>query len=316
MHVYQFTHTDLDGAGCAVVANFAFRNQVAEVTPVATPEVLNNKLRTWLSCRSSLPKDDKIFLLITDVAPTAPDVCTELTNAHNSKEIVVLCADHHKRSTHEVREAPWLAHSVHCCGSKLLYLSLRKIETLWKRLEPDIGELAAFIDAVDAYDLWRLDDPARERGEKLNRLKDFMGFERFVKTFSEQLSSDEVGEFSKVMPILQEEEKRVVEDTVSGQMPAMLCTAMFNYKYAIFFAQQYHSQVAMEALGRLPDIDFVAIVNPTVGAVSLRSRKGSGIDVTEIAKRHGGGGHVNGNTAGFPRTITQVIEDINYGRLI
>ena len=43
MHVYQFTHTDLDGAGCAVVANFAFRNQVAEVTPVATPEVLNNK---------------------------------------------------------------------------------------------------------------------------------------------------------------------------------------------------------------------------------------------------------------------------------
>jgi len=304
MKVYQFTHKDLDGVGCAVVAGIAFRNCL-ETTYVNYDDI-DAKLSGWLERRLTLPKNSKAMLLISDISP-GEDVCIALDDLHRGGEVLVLCVDHHKTSKERLQQFEWARHDERACGTQILHQALQTMPHARESLLAHT-ELEDFVGAVGAYDLWLLEAPLRDRGETLNRLLWFVGLERFAHEFSESADSDQLSWFLSVAPILREKENAEVESVVGAQSPCIVRTDRDGKKYGVFVAHHNTSQIGNAALRRNPGIDYVAIVNPMYQKFELRSRVGSGVDVGEIAKRLGGGGHLN--AAGFPCPLHEFLGEL------
>jgi len=304
MKVYQFTHKDLDGVGCAVVAGVAFRNCLETV--YVNYDDIDTKIRGWMDRRLSLPKNSKTLLLITDISP-GYDVCVALDDLHRGGEVVILCVDHHKTAKEKLQRFEWARFNEKACGTRILFQALQAMPHARESLMAHT-ELEDFVGAVGAYDLWLLEDPLRDRGETLNRLLWFVGLERFAHEFSESADSDQSSWFRSVAPVLREKEIADVENVVSSQSPCIVRTDRDGKKYGVVVAHHNTSQVGNAALSRNPEIDYVAIVNPMYQKFELRSRVGSGVDVGEIAKRLGGGGH--SNASGFPCALHEFLGEL------
>jgi oligoribonuclease NrnB/cAMP/cGMP phosphodiesterase (DHH superfamily) len=91
------------------------------------------------------------------------------------------------------------------------------------------------------------------------------------------------------------------------------CTGSFvredrdGNKFCIMVAEKDVSQICHMALDRFRELDYSVCVNPVYNKVDLRSRQGQGaVDVSEVAKRCGGGGHPA--AAGFEINARAVLE--------
>jgi len=65
-----------------------------------------------------------------------------------------------------------------------------------------------------------------------------------------------------------------------------------GYCVALVYAEKHASEIGYKINTTDNNMDFVAIVDPSKNTISLRSRDG-GVDVGEVAKKYGGGGHKN-----------------------
>lgn len=292
--VWQFTHTDLDGAGCAVVAGIVFPNCL--VTQYVGYHDVDTKISEWLDGMGSLEKNGKLLLLVTDIAPTNPALVERLISLPPDGPVVVRCYDHHKTSVAWLRGlAPWFRGDVDHCGAVLTYQAL--MAEFAQTLPPEqLVELDAFTHAVDAYDRWLVDHPLRGRGEDLNRLLWALGREEFVRWFVKSPTADFDGELRFLSSVLREKDRREVRSAVNQQLKRKLLVDEKGRKFGILDSGGNPSAIAAQYLQDKPEADYVMLINIGGDKVELRSRKG-GVDVSEVAKTYGGGGHHS--AAGF-----------------
>jgi len=300
--IVLYTHTDFDGVACEVVVRSVFGDRVAEVYYVDYNTV-DAKANEWLTRhKKSL---EPVIVMFTDICPS-PALVKEIFTAVDNGEYDGLIVDHHKTTSWLNGEysVPWLVHDQTGCGALLLYKWLCNVACV---TYPD-ALLSKFVHLADVYDRWQTDDKDYPPGERFNRLVQFLGFEEFVRLHVEDpLSALDVS-FDYTVARLAAKEKRqvnaVVEDCATN---GAISLDKQGRRYVLLNVHAYASQIGNTILENNDDVDYVVMLNPLYNKVELRSRKGK-VDVSEIAKRFGGGGHQA--AAGFQYDFGTVLPTI------
>jgi oligoribonuclease NrnB/cAMP/cGMP phosphodiesterase (DHH superfamily) len=86
-------------------------------------------------------------------------------------------------------------------------------------------------------------------------------------------------------------------------------------KYGIVFADRFVSELGNRLCETFDGLDYIAIVDPGSMKVSLRTIKDD-VDVSAIAKEHGGGGHKSAAGYYFEREMQNLMIDAAMGLIV
>jgi uncharacterized protein len=316
MKVKLFTHTDLDGIGCAVVAKSAFPN--AEVSYCDYDDI-NEKIIDFLE-NEKVTDYDRIF--ITDISVNS-EVAERLDLIFRGGVSGVQLVDHHGTALWLAEKYPMWAHvrveesnmfrhlepiegssreKVMSSGTSLFYKFLRNKHI--PNIERD-EKLKAFVEVVRRYDCWEWFNVYKnDHPKRLNDLLYIIGREKFVERFV----SSPMPTFTDIEHTLLEVEQHRVNKYI-WKKKRELKFANINvgekpFRIAYVFAEQYGSLLGNSIADQYKDeIDFAVIIDVSTDSVSLRGVHDH-IDLgKEVARYYGqyhnttGGGHAK--SAGF-----------------
>ena len=287
-----FTHTDLDGVGCEILGKLAFGENIN--IERCNYENINDNVKKSLKDAN---KYDKIF--ITDISVNK-EVADELNNISNK----VVLLDHHKT-------ALWLNEYSYAtvqtedetvgklCGTYLFYEYLKKNHEEFN----DTHALKLFVDYVRMYDTWEWKDKYNNIFPK--RLNDLMymdGFHEFIDKMIYRLGNNYPIFDDKDILKLDIEQKNIDSYVVQKNKTLIVNDNLFpGYTVGITFADKYISELGNELCELHPDLDFIVLINIDLLTVSYRTVKD--IDLSDIAKKYGGGGHPKASGSRFDISI-------------
>jgi oligoribonuclease NrnB/cAMP/cGMP phosphodiesterase (DHH superfamily) len=160
-HLYHLSHIDLDGYGCQYLTTQAFEtthcynaNYGPEVTARLKEIIDQIKRDAYLNLHA-----DERLILITDLNLTTKEAnWIEKESMAIGAKLQLL--DHHGTGATAAQRFAWYTLDTSCCATKITY------EWLQKRcgFDPDNG-LTTIVNAINAIDIWRSDDPLFEYGK-------------------------------------------------------------------------------------------------------------------------------------------------------
>ena len=279
-----FTHTDLDGVGCAILAKLAFKDNV-DITYCNNPNALEDEILT-----NDLSSYDYVF--ITDLSFTQQ--CMLYENLSPSKFMLI---DHHKTAewlndydfaTVRVKYKNKLT-----CGTELFYNYLVKHDL--------ISTKPYFVEQIRLYDTWDWTKFNNDTPKYLNDLLYIKGISEFVDMYVDRLKRHDVSALTIFngddLKMLAYEQKQI-DNYVAKKCTSAIEIIFGGHKCMLSFADRYQSILGNKMCAIKDYINMSVMVNIDDGIVSLRSV--GDVDVAEIAKQYGGGGHKN--SAGFKLT--------------
>jgi len=261
---YLFTHDDLDGVGCAVVAHLAFPTDL--VVTYCSYKTINQEINTFLD---NLQTDAQILI---------SDISVDEATATRLDSFDVRMFDHHPIKVHR----PWMTvdTSNTQCGTSLLAAALL----------PDMTPAVAnFVEAVCLYDTWRFEKDVNSFPERLNALHSILGHRGFVEMTVQALSQDEPFTIPHYFELAISNSFADRDRYFERKEKAMVVTDFCGYKTGLVFADREISLMAEYVFQRHPKLDIVAVCYMPAG-ISLRTRRDD-IDLTSICRQRGGGGH-------------------------
>jgi oligoribonuclease NrnB/cAMP/cGMP phosphodiesterase (DHH superfamily) len=269
------THNDFDGITCAVLFKATWPDGKVYITNY---DEVDRVIRE--ACK------EPGILFITDISPQSEDVA-RLLAARGRVQLF----DHHKTALW-LSIYPYACIDTEMCGARLFY-------EFHRPACPVMDDYAELVWHANDYDLWRHESP---HSAVLNRLLHVLGHEKFIERFLQNPTVKLTGQEQYLMDIEAGREQRYIDEAVKTAVVYNSLTP----SCAIVFAEQYISQVGHKLLETYP-VDVAVIVNVQKNTVSLRSRD-KGVDVSEIAKALGGGGHPT--AAGFMLPRNKFRDDI------
>lgn len=279
--VKLFTHTDLDGVSCAVLLKRAFPH--VDVVYCNYSEI-DEAVMQYIT---SMEYQNYHFTFITDISVN--ESVARVLNRVLGQRLKLL--DHHK-TAEWLNDYVWAFVKVEdfygkTSGTSMLYLFLQDLGELVGNEETDL-----FVETVRRYDTWEWHDKYGDlNAKKLNDLLYIIGRERFVERFT----NDIVPVFNDMENMLLELEDEKISDYVNGKLKSVSLIEFDGYSVAVVFAERCISQLG-NVIASDPRVDFAVVVNMP-NSVSFRTVR-DGVNLSEIAKRFGGGGHVK--AAGAP----------------
>ena len=288
-----FTHTDLDGVSCEILGRIAFGEDI-DVVRCGYGNI-DDKVEEFIN---SDEEYDKLF--ITDIS-----VKKELADALNNVSDKVILLDHHKT-------ALWLNEYSYAlvqvedesigkmCGAYLFYEYLKKNYEEFN----DTLALKLFVKYVRMYDTWEW----KEKYDNIipKRLNDLMYMDgpnefidKMIYRLGNNLSIFDDTDLMKLQIeqvyinsyIAQKDESLIVNDDLFPE-----------YTVGITFADKYISELGNKLCELHPELDFVVLINMSTLTVSYRTVKDD-LDLSDIAKRFGGGGHPKASGSRFDVSI-------------
>lgn len=258
------THTDLDGAGCAVLLRLAYLDNI-DIVYVSNPSEATNVLKKSRSY-------DIIYVADMSFDPE------ELSYTTLSK---IRLYDHHQTAERCARYGIVDTSGVES-GTSLLHK------------ESPYREADVFVDLVRKYDIWLWKEENNKLPYYLNTLFQLYGMEKFVDVFVSKLRQGTLTELN----ILTVEEAFLVaeyelfkEREMNNATKNVHIVETSDYTFALFFGNYDFSNFALILKKQYPDVDFVMQINPNTGAVSVRTDK-TYIDLgTLMHDKFSGGGH-------------------------
>lgn len=297
--IHQFTHGDLDGVGCAMLATLAFENMT--LPRYVDYNDVDAVVQDWL--KHYTPGS---ALLITDICPNV-NIVNRIKEDVKRGSLKALVIDHHATTKWlgEFNE-PYLIHDQSACGTKLFYRwLLDNAAENWRLKVPDLEKL---VHKIDVYDRWLTNDPARPSSECLNRLYWALGADEFIRSFTEDFNADEKHHMRFLDSVMRDKEERTITNALADQLEdENFYVDKEGRRFLLLMSVGNVSKLGHAALDEESDIEYVAMLNPLYNKVELRSRKG-GTNVAEIAKKFGGGGHPA--AAGFQFPFGAVLRTI------
>lgn len=297
-----FTHRDLDGIGCAVLAQLTFGKNV-DITYCNYDEV-DVLVREYIS---KIDKEhDTCF--ITDIS-IKDDLASKIDREYKNNFKLF---DHHKTAL-DLNKYDWCVvetmnnkKGLQTCGTELFYEYL--IEH--KYLKEDVKD---FVKLVTNYDTWRWTEVGNMGliSKKMNDLLYLYGRDEFVKWCLDKFKSRKSFlRFDKEDELLLQFNQKEIDKYIDSKEKEMIISCDGEYKYGVVFAEKYFSELGNELCNRNPNLDYVAMVNVGTYSISYRTIK-ENIDVGQVAKRYGGGGHQKAAGSDFHNHIvTQFITNI------
>jgi uncharacterized protein len=287
MKVKLFTHTDLDGLGCAIVAKLGLDDDV-DVTYCDYHNV-NDLVRDFINSPEVL---NYTHIFITDIS--VKDDLPRHLDTINDADIQVVLIDHHDTNLPLAAEYDWAIvkptyeDGVKTAGTGLL---LHYFNQHYPELLKDV-ELEVYAEIVRRYDTWDWTRLGDDIPRKYNDLLSIIGRDRFLKKMIPAIRIHGNGIFlteqdELLLEIRQEEKEKYINEVEKK----MFRKEIDGRPVGVVFAERFTSELGNEICKRHSDIDYVLIINTHYETYSLRSVRDD-IHVGEISKKlFGGGGH-------------------------
>ena len=157
--IIHISHTDLDGYGCHLISSLL-------VNPEDVKQY-NIDYGSFLDILEIVKINKEDFLLITDINLNEEEA---LKIDEYQKEIgfVLKLLDHHKTGEKQAEKYDWYNLNTEKCGTLLTF---EFFETFVKDVSKEkLDDLRKFSNIVNAYDMWKENDPYFNKGKLLDRI--------------------------------------------------------------------------------------------------------------------------------------------------
>lgn len=289
-----FTHCDLDGIGCAILAYLAFGGENVDVEYCGYDDV-NEKVMNLIRS-DSIPYN---HVYITDIS-ISEDTAAEIDSRMSRKAISLF--DHHTTPL-ELNEYDWCEiriandDGIKTSGTELFYEHLKRIG-VFKSVNWDVGirkNIEKFVEIVRDYDTWRWKKELGKEGivcKDMNNLFGIYGKDEFIEWVLNKISGVKFPIFSKTDKALLKQKQKDI-DIYIGQKNKQLRfkTDIKDRKFGIVFAEQYFSELGNRLCELHPELDYVVMIDLCNGKLSFRTIRDNINLGVEISNLFGGGGH-------------------------
>ncbi|MBE6022100.1 MAG: oligoribonuclease [Cellulosilyticum sp.] len=291
-----FTHNDLDGLACVLLAKLAFGRESVDFESCRYEDI-NDKLKLYIE-ESHTTEFEHCYITDISVKDEIAALINETTN--QTKEHITLI-DHHI-SAIELNQYPWAhitiedAEGVKCSGTSLFYEALKGLDVPFKeRLDSPL--VKSFVEKVRRYDTWDWQAFDDLEAKQLNDLFFILGKERFLDYWMTRLEEDSNDfYFDDTQKLLLEIRQNEIDGYIESRNEELVEKEIAGYKAGIVFANRFQSELGNQLALLHPEYDFIAMIN-VGGGVSCRTIK-EDVNLAEIAALFGGGGHAK--AAGLP----------------
>lgn len=306
--VFLLTHTDMDGSGPAII----LKNLLGEDN-VTVKHCPNNTMSKDIL---AVVLDDKLMeqydnVFICDISCTEEDARL-IDDSPNKNKVVLL--DHHVTAMDlnqydwalvcpdmirgSYRESYYPAGTVgHSSGTSLMYDYLKYCNLI----EDDNEFLKTLVHTIAIYDTWDwvYVFNSTEEAKKLSSLFYIYGIGYFEKRYIEKCKNSNAliidGIDEMFLSIEDKKRTEYCDKKKESFQYSVVKIAEREYEMVYCSAEQYLPDVFALMQTEYPQADVYCI--NCLYSISLRTRK-EGVDVSQIAKLFGGGGHPQ--AAGFP----------------
>lgn len=296
-----FTHTDLDGVGCAILSHIAFGSDV-EIEH-CTYKNVNTIIQNFIENISNADSQKYDFCFITDIS-----VNDSVASLIDSSELNFALLDHHATAEH-LNTFNWAVVSEYnkssekTSGTELFYIYLKQHNLL-----NESSTLDTFVKLVSDQDTWRWVDLG-EWGElcrNINYLLYLYGRDKFIDKMLEQISTNRFPTLSESDLAVLEVRQREFDNYIFYKKQQIVKTTIQGKKCAVVIADRNVSELGNAICESNDDIDFAVIIDFSSGSLHYRTTKDD-IDVSEIASCYGGGGHSKASGSHIPDNLKNMI---------
>ena len=293
-----FTHTDLDGVGCAILAYLAFGRENVDVEYCDYKNINENVRDFYLNERDK--SYDAVYITDISVNEEVAEEINLIATVDGRWKLI----DHHA-TAEWLNKYGWCEVRVERAGIKssgtsLFYMHLQHAGYYDAFIKYGIFHIADFVVCIRDYDTWRW----KELGEvglsykKVNDLFHIYGKEKFIDWVIDQLSGNhligyEFPSFNDMDEALLEQKQKDIDIYIESKNKQLthIVTDDFEYTFGIVFADRYISELGNRLSELHPELDYIAMIDISRGVVSYRTVRDD-IDLGgEIAHSFGGGGH-------------------------
>ncbi|TJY43999.1 oligoribonuclease [Cohnella pontilimi] len=282
---YLFTHNDLDGIGCGIVARCAFGDNV-EIR-YNSVDSLNPEVHRFLQRRQNKrKKNDTLFITDLSVHEENAGRLSQYEEAGLNVKLI----DHHKSSLH-LNQYPWANVRVAYDDGRLASATSLFFDYLSQQglLQPTEA-LTQFVELIRQYDTWEWEANDNPRAIQLNHLFFMTSLDEFEEDMTDRMKQPEGFAFTEFEQKLLELEEEKIERYIRRKRRELVQTFIDERCVGIVHAENYHSELSSELGKENPHLDYIAILNVGGRRMSLRTIHDE-VDVSEIAGQYGGGGH-------------------------
>lgn len=294
-----FTHCDLDGIGCAILAYLAFGRENVDVEYCNYKDVYG-EIREFYLCGT--PEEyDEIYITDISVDEEVAEEIDKLVAAGQNWRLL----DHHATALW-LNEYEWcdvmVEHhytGIKTSGTELFSMHLFENEQFDHYGAHTIENIDRFVDIVRDYDTWRWKEELGDEGvvcKQVNDLFHIYGREKFIEWILKRLkyygSYPEFPSFRDEDLLLLEQKQREIDIYIESKNKQLVEKIdQFGHTYGVVFADRFISELGNRLSELHPELDYIAMIDISHGTVSYRTTS-EGIDLgNEIAHSHGGGGH-------------------------
>ena len=300
-----FTHADLDGIGCAILAMKAFED--VDISYCDYNDI-DKKVGEYLVSET---KGRMCF--ITDIRIN--DTLAEEIDKHH-EDICLL--DHHPTSL-KLEKYPWCTinmedwkTSIKTSGTELFYQWLIDHDFLVKN-----ETLDKFVEIVRDYDTWRWTELG-EAGvicKQVNDLLYLYGRESFINWCVNEIKEEVFPKLYPAENLLLRVKQREIDEYIEMKDKEIIFSELTGKKCGIIFAEKYVSELGNKLCTMHPEIDFIAMIDLGNRTVSYRTTKDDVNLGKDIASLYGGGGHPKTAGSQFSQEIgLKIIKNIFGGK--
>lgn len=297
MKIKIFTHTDLDGVGCAIIAYLAFGKKNVDVEYCNYDDV-DDKVEAFMENEDLYRSYDSIF--ITDISVS--DQVASMIDCLDKVERTVRLFDHHETAL-RLDNYFWCTiyeylDAVKTSGTELFYLYLRNTLSLMHD-QITQNKLSRFVSIVRDYDTWRWKELGEDGlvSKQMNDLFHIYGRDKFIELAMKRimfstspLHQDEW--FSETDLLLLEQKQEDIDIYVEQKEKQITVkTDQWGNTYGVIFAERYFSELGNRLCEIHPEIAYITMIDISRGRVSYRTIRDNINLGTEIAHNYGGGGH-------------------------
>ena len=276
-----FTHTDLDGIGCAILAKLAFDTEVVDIE-YCNYDDIDSKVEEYFN------SDSECECHITDIS-ISNELAYKISNSEKKYQLL----DHHPTAL-RLNEFGWCnvqieneETNIKTSGTEMYYRWLIDNSYLIKSCALD-----RFVELVRNYDTWRW-TTLGDKGvicKQVNDLFYLYGREKFIDWCITEIYEDSFPYLYESDELVLEIEQNNIDNYIKKKNEQMLIVPLCGKTCGVVFAEKYFSELGNKLCQMRPEIDFVAMIDMS-GTVSYRTIKDD-IDLgKDVANLFGGGGH-------------------------
>lgn len=281
--VKLFTDNDLDGLGCGVVAKLAFGNN-ADVS-YCSYRNLNHRVEMYIEN----PNFENEEMYITDLA-VSEAIENKLDHRFNEGHHIRVI-DHHVTALHFNNYKWGHIQTEYDSGKKTCATSLFYDYLVNQHLIMPSPSLDQFVDYVRQYDTWEWDENNNITAKRLNDLFYIMDRDQFEAEIIKRLTENpDSFTLTDTETMILDIEDNKIERYIHSKNRQIVQAFIDEYCCGIVHAEQYLSELG-NALNKLnPHLDMIVLMNVGGKKMGFRTIHDE-VNVSEFAKRYGGGGH-------------------------